>query len=134
MNFKISTDKTVVNKSSKKIFSFLGNFENFEKLMPEQVSNWNATELDCSFTIKNMGDIRLKIVEKKEDSHIHITSVGDLPFDVDMKAHIEPFGEDQTKVHIDLEGNMSQMIFMMAKKPLQNLANHIVERLKEHHK
>ncbi len=123
----------MIGKSSKTLFAFLSDFKNFEHLMPEQVINWKASDVNCSFTIKNMGDIQLEIIDMVEDSHIHITSTGNVPFDIDMKAHLEPIDEEKSNVHIVLEGEMSQMIYLMAKKPLQNLANHMVQRLREHH-
>ena len=133
MKFNIESDKLMVGKSSKTLFAFLSDFKNFEHLMPEQVTNWKATEANCSFTIKNMGDISLEIIDRVEDSHIHITSSGNVPFDVDLKAHLQAIDDESSNVHIVLEGEMSQMIFLMAKKPLQNLANHMVQRLREHH-
>lgn len=123
----------MVGKSSRTLFSFLSDFKNFEHLMPEQVTNWQANDVNCSFTIKNMGDIELEMIDKVADSHIHITSSGNVPFDVDLKAHLEPIDEEKSNVHIVLEGEMSQMVYLMAKKPLLNLANHMVHRIREHH-
>ena len=44
---RIESDKVTVNKTSEEIYTFLSNFNNFQKLMPEQVTNWQSTEEDC---------------------------------------------------------------------------------------
>ena len=63
---RIESDKVTVNKTSEEIYTFLSNFNNFQKLMPEQVTNWQSTEEDCSFTIAGMASLGMKIVEKIE--------------------------------------------------------------------
>lgn len=130
---KIKTDKVLINKPNEEIFSFLSNFNNFEKLMPEQVTNWNSTEDTCSFTVKGMADIGMRIKEANKFSFIHIVSEGKVPFDFDMMCHIEPAENNQSQVQLELKANMNPMLAMMAKRPLQNLIDIMVSKLKEHH-
>ncbi len=130
---KIKTDKVLINKPNEEIFSFLSNFNNFKKLMPEQVTNWNSTEDTCSFTVKGMADIGMRIKEANKFSFIHISSEGKVPFDFDMICHIEPAENNQSQVQLELKANMNPMLAMMAKRPLQNLIDIMVSKLKEHH-
>ena len=51
---RIEGEKVLINKPQSEVFSFLSNFNNFQKLMPEQVINWKSTENECSFTIKGI--------------------------------------------------------------------------------
>ncbi len=130
---KLVSDRIIINKSAVNIFNFLGDFNNFEKLMPEQIINWKSTEFACSFTIKGMANIRMRIEEKNHHSHIHIKSDGKVPFDFDMMFFLEAIDEEKAKVHIELEADISTMLLLMAKKPLQNLINIMISKLKEHH-
>lgn len=133
MQVSIKSDKVIVNRPLSHLYSFLSDFRNFEKLMPEQVTNWSATDTTCSFTIKNMGHINLKIVELKENAHVKITGDGKVPFEFDLIARIEPLEQNSTNVHMEIIANMSPMIQMMAKRPLQNLVNHMARKVKDHH-
>ena len=54
---RIESETATVQKSAEHIFNFLSNFNNFEKLMPEQVTNWQSTEEECSFTISGMASL-----------------------------------------------------------------------------
>ncbi len=129
----IKTDKVSINKPNEEIFNFLSNFNNFEKLMPEQVINWNSTEDTCSFTVKGMADIGMRIKEANKFSFIHIASDGKVPFDFNMMCNIEPAENNQSQVQLELKANMNPMLAMMAKRPLQNLINIMVSKLKEHY-
>ena len=46
---RIQTDIANIDKSPKEVFEFLGNFKNYSKLMPPEISDWNATEKHCTF-------------------------------------------------------------------------------------
>ena len=37
-----------MNKTAKEVFDFLSDFNNFQKLMPEQVVDWKSTADECS--------------------------------------------------------------------------------------
>jgi len=131
MNLK--SDLVIINKPIGKVFDFLTNFNNFEKLMPEQVVKWESNEVSGRFTIKDLAEIGMKIESTEEGKLIRISSDGKVPFEFKLLVNLEKKGEDQTAVHIDFDGKVGAMIAMMAKKPLTNLVNHMVEKIKHHH-
>jgi len=45
---EINSEKVFINNTDKNVFNFLNDFNNFEKLMPEQVINWQSTTDTCS--------------------------------------------------------------------------------------
>ena len=45
---KIESDKSEINKPSSEVYNFLTDFNNFQKLMPPQVTNWKSTADECS--------------------------------------------------------------------------------------
>ena len=40
---KIESEIVEINNSAENIFNYLSDFKNFEKLMPSQVTKWEAT-------------------------------------------------------------------------------------------
>jgi carbon monoxide dehydrogenase subunit G len=127
-----ASDKLQVKKPAAEIFSFLNDFRNFEMLMPEQITNWQATEKNCSFTVQGMANIGMVIHDSEPNSKIHIKSDGKVPFNFDMYSHLKAIDENLTEVSIDLEADVNSMLLMMVKRPLQNLVNIMVEKLKIH--
>jgi len=117
------------------VFEFLSNFNNFSNLMPEQVTNWESTADNCSFTIQGMGDFGLKIAEKVKDSLIVIIPDAGkpIPFTFKLICELSPLPEDTTEALIRIDTEMPPMIAMMAGRPLQNLVNVLAQRLQEYY-
>ncbi|MBK5284385.1 MAG: SRPBCC family protein [Bacteroidia bacterium] len=126
----IESNETTVNKNADEVYTFLSDFRNFEKLMPEQVTNWKATEDECSFTIKGMASLGMKIKQKTPNSLIEIERSGKAPFDFTMKCVIVPY-DSQSGVRLVLEADLNPMLKMLAEKPLTNFLNLLVTRLAE---
>lgn len=127
---KIDSDTVRINKSAEEIYNFLGNFNNFQKLMPEQVTNWQSTDDECSFTIAGMASLGMKIQEKIPHSMIKVMRHGKAPFDFLLNCKIDDKGPD-CDVQLSFDADLNPMLKMMAVKPLGNFLNLLVNKLKE---
>ena len=77
--------------------------------MPEQVINWKSTEDSCSFVIKGMTDLSLKISEKIPFSKIIIIPGEDPPFNFNLICKIDKKSTNQTNTRIKHDdGNACQ--------------------------
>lgn len=128
---KLESEKVDVNYSKEALFNFLSNFNNFQKLMPEQVTNWKSTEDECSFTISGMASIGMKIVEKIPHSEIKITSNGKVPFNFNLSVLINDAGENKSNGQLVFTADLNPMIRMMVEKPLGNFFNLLAKRMKD---
>ena len=128
---RIESEKVEVNNSAEKTFSFLSDFNNFQKLMPQQVTNWQSTTDECSFTISGMATIGMKITEKKPNSEIKIISNGKVPFNFNLNVFLSETTPDKCAGQLVFEADLNPMIKMMVEKPLTNFFNLLVVRLKE---
>ena len=127
---KIESEKVTVAKSAKEVYEFLGNFNNFEKLMPEQVVNWQSTPDECTFTIQGMATLGMKIVERKPNSLIRINKNGSAPFDFTLSCMIDENSAPCT-IQLVFDVDLNPMMKMMALKPLTNFLNILANKLKE---
>lgn len=126
----IETDKVEVNSSVEDTFRFLSEIKNLEQLMPDQVVNWESTGDECSFTIKGMGNIGMRIVERIPISEVKIVSTkGVLKFD--LNCLIEKVNDDKCNTQLILEADLNPMMKMMMEKPIGNFFNLLVTKLKE---
>ena len=126
------SDKVIINNSSENIFNFLSDFNNFEKLMPEQIANWQATENSCSFTIQGMADIGMKIQEKIPYSKIVIVPDGKVPFTFELVCSLKNISSEKTETQLIFYADLNPVLSMMASKPLQNFVNILGGKLKEY--
>ncbi len=128
---KIESEKVEINNSAQNVFTYLSDFKNFEKLMPSQVTNWQATSDDCSFTINGMATIGMKIIEKTPSSKITITSHGKVPFEFQLFVFINETDANNCIGQLVFESNLNPMIKMMVEKPLGNFFNMLAQRMKD---
>lgn len=125
----IKSEKQMIPASAAKIYTFLSDFNNLEKLMPSKVTDWKSTMTTCSFNIQGMATLNMVQGNNKENELIHMKAEGKNPFHYDLNTHIQAQGEDTSDVLVELNADMNPMVAMMAKKPLQNFVNILVDEL-----
>lgn len=124
------SDIVTIRRKPEDVFHFLSDFRNFTPLMPEQVSNWQATAENCSFTVAGMMNIGLKITEKLPFEKIIMQGEGKLPFDIGMKVKIKDIAED-SEVKITIEAALNPFTAVAVQKPLSEFVNVLAYKLKE---
>jgi carbon monoxide dehydrogenase subunit G len=130
-HLKLESDKVEINNSSAAIFNYLSDFKNFEKLMPAQVTNWQATNDECSFTINGMATIGMKIIEKEPNTKITISSNGKVPFEFQLFVLITEKDPANCIGQLVFESDMNPMMKMMVEKPLGNFFNMLAQKMKD---
>lgn len=128
---KIESEKVEIDNAAENIFNYLSDFNNFEKLMPSQVTNWTSTADECSFTINGMATIGMKIIEKAPFSKISIISNGKVPFEFKLFVLITEKDASSSVGQLTFESDMNQMIKMMVEKPLGNFFNMLAQKMKD---
>jgi hypothetical protein len=131
---EIKSEKTKINCQIGKIYGFVSDFNNFQKLMPEQVTNWQSTIDSCSFNISGMGTMALRIKQKTPETKIVIipeTGIK-IPFTFELICSLKPISDDITEIEFVFDHQMPAMISMMASRPLQNMVDIFAKKLKEH--
>jgi len=129
MNF--NSKPATLNANQKTVYEFLADFNNFEKLMPDQVTNWKSDKESCSFTIQGMADLTLKYTLKEAFHTIKVEPEGKSPisFDLVLNLKINDLDEQKTTGTIEINANLNPMMAMLAKRPLENLVEVMSEKL-----
>ena len=127
---RLESDTVTVDKSDQEVFNFLSDFNNYQKLMPEQVTDWKSNADECTFTIKGMATLGMKMKEKTPNTSIMIERNGKAPFDFTLSCRIEG-QQSKSRVQLFFDADLNPMLKMMASKPLTNFLNMIASRLKD---
>ncbi|HKL08505.1 MAG TPA: SRPBCC domain-containing protein [Bacteroidales bacterium] len=131
-----------INKQDQLIFNFLSDFRNLESVIPEdKISDFEATEDRCKFTIEGIGQAGLKTVDKDPYKLIKITSDGKAPFGFSLWIQLKPIEPEKntTALRLTIDAQLNPMMKMMVGKHLQkgidSLVDHMVtffnEKVKE---
>jgi hypothetical protein len=126
----IESEKITIHKSAKEIYSFLSNFNNFQRLMPLQVINWESSKETCSFTIQGMTDLSMHMADRIPFSRITILPDGKPPFDFELECLLETKGKD-TLSQLIFHADLNPFLSMVAVNPLKNFVNILNQKLKE---
>jgi carbon monoxide dehydrogenase subunit G len=124
------SDPVSILASPAETYTYLNDFNNFEKLLPDQVTNWQCAGDQCSFTIQGMADIALRIDQRDPDKKIVYVSEGKTPFEFQLQFILDSIADNRCSVVSELQAKLNPMLKMMASRPLQNLVNILVEQLK----
>lgn len=129
----INGKPVTINTTQKKVFEFLSDFNNFEQLMPEQVTNWKSDTETCTFTIQGMATITLKYARKEPHQIIEVVPEGKTPLNFNLSVNMQPneLDEQKTTADVVIDAQLNPMMAMMVKKPLQNLVDVIATNLNE---
>ena len=122
-----------IKKSEVEVFNFLSNFKNIDRLIPEnKINNWESTENSCKFTIDMAGEISIKIIEKEPYKTIKFSGeANNNQISFFFWIQLKEINPNDTKVKLTLKAELPPMIQMMAKKPIQEGLNMLVDRFDE---
>ncbi len=126
------SERLNINASCNEVYSFMGDFTNFEHLMPEQIKKWKADQESCSFTIEGLADLSMKIASKTPDRNIHIIADGKNPIDYTLDCFFIENDGNSCKVELVFKADLNPFIKAVASRPLQNFVNMLAVKLQEH--
>ncbi|MFI5453567.1 SRPBCC family protein [Pedobacter sp. UC225_61] len=120
-----------INLPIDKVYNFLEDLNNHQQLMPENIYNWSSTTDEASFTIQNMAKLAIKIANRVPNSEIIAVPTEKPPFDVELKWTVTPNDNGGTTAKHIISADLNMMMKMLAAGPLQKLADHQTNKLKE---
>ena len=131
---KIESKKVELNRNVEFVYEYLSDFTHFSMMANDKIENFKATQDRCSFTIKGMTDMGLKIISRLPNESITISNDTEVPSSMPLNfliifefERVEPY---VTKVIVKMELDANPMIAMMVKKPLEKFVNSLADGMK----
>lgn len=123
--------KVNIDKPISEVYHFLSDFNNHERLMPDNITNWSSTINKASFSIKNLGNLSLQISNKIENQTIIILPASETPFNVEMRWVLADLGDNTTEAILTVTAELNMMLKMLASGPLKKLVEYQTEALRK---
>ena len=122
---KLESIKTVSVLSNNLLFEKLCTVENFNKIMPQNISKFEIIGEDTFvFSLKGMPSLKLKIDEKENPNRIKLSSV-DSKIVFYLTAHIIENDNNTSLFYLEFLGDLNPMMVMMVKTPLQTFIDEL---------
>lgn len=128
--FSITSETNHTVSPIKDIFEFIGDFKNFDSILPhDKIEDFKFNENECSFNIKGITPMKIKMAEKNPHEFILFTSDGLAKFNFNLKVHFIGDASKKGECKVELMGDLNPFIKAMAEKPLTNLVNTMSAKL-----
>ena len=115
---KLQSTKVSLEKSDHEVFNFLTNVENFEQLMPDNISKFKLIDTETFlFALSGMPEIVLK-KKSMESPHTIVLGAAGGKLDFSLTAKIESTSGTESDVQLTFEGDFNAMMAMMIKAPI----------------
>ena len=131
---KIESKKVEIKRNVEFVYEYLSDFTHFSMVANDKIENFKATQDKCSFTVKGMTDMGLKIISRMPNESITITNDTEVPSSMPLNfliifefERVDPY---VTKVIVKMELDANPMIAMMVKKPLEKFVNSLADGMK----
>ncbi|MGN6397183.1 MAG: SRPBCC family protein [Mucilaginibacter sp.] len=117
-------NKVTVHQPANKVFDFLADMNNHQKLMPaEDIGDWKSTYDEASFNIRNMISLSLKVDSRTVNEQIKIVPAAKPPFEMELMWELKPSGQD-TEVTFTINAELNLMLKMAVSGQLKKLTEH----------
>lgn len=124
----IEGNTVTVKKSTKELFEFLMNLENYKQLMPENTEKFEVDGESFIFGLKGMPEIRLVMKEKTAFSNVTLGAASSkLPFT--LSTDITAISETESEAKIKFDSDFNSMMAMMVKPPLTKFITTLTDNM-----
>lgn len=128
----IESKSAIARGSQKAVFDFIADFRNFSGLLPqERLNDLEISRETIRFSLPGLGKVGLVIREKKPYSELIISATEDSTADFNFSIFIRESGTDRSEVKMNLQANLNMFLEMVAKGPLQQFVDLVVDKLGE---
>jgi carbon monoxide dehydrogenase subunit G len=132
METKIESKIGTIKASEERVYNFISNFNNFKQFIPaDKVQDFQSTEDSCKFSVPNMGQVGLRIIEKEPYKTIKITGDGMANQQFMFWVQLIQIEEFDTRIKLTIKAELNPMLKMMVAKPLQSFLDKLVDAMEQ---
>ena len=144
MATRVVSEVQKINSAIADVYAFLSDFSKIGKLiemarqmgagnqMPEladKIEDVRTTEDTCTFMVKGVGEMGMKIVEREEPKLIKLEGDGRIQFEFQVWIQLLDNGPYDTRLRITAEADLNMMMKMLLKGKLEKGINQMAEGL-----
>lgn len=122
-----------IAKPAQTLYDFVQDMNNFQQLLPEgRISEWKSDGTSCSFKVQGAATIGLQLDGGTAPELLKLKATERSPFPFTLDVHMKE-SDGNTTIWQEFNADLNPFIKMMVEKPLQNLFDHIADRMKAIH-
>ena len=144
MSTRVISDIQKIDSPIADVYSFLSDFSKIGRLIEtarqmgagqqmseisDKIENVVTTEDTCTFLVKGLGEMGVRIVEREEPKLIKLEGDGSVPFNFEVWIQLLDNGPYDTRLRITVEADLNMMMKMLLKGKFEKGINQLAEGL-----
>ncbi|MBK6830450.1 MAG: hypothetical protein IPG92_06795 [Flavobacteriales bacterium] len=130
---RLESKHVEIAKPAQTLYDFVQDMNNFQQLLPEgRISEWKSDGTSCSFKVQGAATIGLQLDGGTPPELLKLKATERSPFPFTLDVHMKE-SNGTTTIWQEFNADLNPFIKMMVEKPLQNLFDHIADRMKAIH-
>lgn len=144
MSTRVISDIQKIDSPIADVYSFLSDFSKIGRLIEtarqmgagqqmseisDKIENVVTTEDTCTFLVKGLGEMGVRIVEREKPKLIKLEGDGSVPFNFEVWIQLLDNGPYDTRLRITVEADLNMMMKMLLKGKLEKGINQLAEGL-----
>ena len=144
MSTRVISDIQKIDSPIADVYSFLSDFSKIGRLIEtarqmgagqqmseisDKIENVVTTEDTCTFLVKGLGEMGVRIVEREEPKLIKLEGDGSVPFNFEVWIQLLDNGPYDTRLRITVEADLNMMMKMLLKGKLEKGINQLAAGL-----
>lgn len=127
---KFSSNEQSLNAPVERVFNLCGNYKNLCTYLPPQVTDFEANEDSCTFSIQNMVKVTLSVAEKVEFERIVYVASNDKNIPISLSFFFKNMDVNSSTMKIEMELDVPFFLRSMVNEPLEKFIQLMSEKIK----
>jgi carbon monoxide dehydrogenase subunit G len=128
-DFIIESKVVKINHCDERIFRFLSDFRNFDRVMPPDIKDWQSDENSCSFIVKGQR-AGLQFVDKEPFKTLKLSGSDQTPYDFNFWIQLKNLSNSETALKMTIKADLNMLLRTAVKKPLKQFLDQLADQLK----
>jgi hypothetical protein len=128
---KFIADTLTFNADEKTFADFFSDISNLKLIMPNEIENWKVEDEQCSFTIKNLGLLKMEKGFVNPNAEYEYISTAESKVDFTLIFRFRKETPYTLSGQFEIQSDINPLVEMMVKRPLTNFVNLLTKNLQE---
>ncbi len=133
MNCKYESPIKVALSGVERIYATLSDFDSLGKILPhDKIKDWQTTADTCHFSIENVGQVGLRIVEREENATIKFAADEQTKIGFNLWIQMKGVAENESRIKVTFKADLNPMLKMMVGKQLDKFVDTLADSIARH--
>ncbi len=130
METKFESAIKVARNASQAIYDRLADMRMLSKMIPQdKVTDYEADEDSCRFTVDKIGKMGLRIVDRKACDYVKYAADGTVQFNFNLWVQMKEVAPYDSRIKVTLKADLNPMMKMLVSKQIQKFVDMMADAI-----